>query len=460
MLVTSEPTQNESSISQIGGILAVLRSELIVYIQDEFTATFPYVTELHQNNLSQIIARLMNEGTTKAALAPAGFFAPITAASQSMKTIASKLHITSKPTPFFRLYQLSYLSLKADKLEELLNKILAFSYLDALQFCAEAEQNFSTLEVQLTQELEEFDTIIKALITKKYDEKIEAAVGETKHPLFGLLGGNDSSTLAQNLDKRLVRQFKLKSLLSALHAYCQLLIQLKRDQYTTLCQSISKPEQLALMKQSEKQKAEAILSDRTKEVLFRTLALLTEKNKSINELDDLGLSMLHKAIIKGDESSVNILLKAGAKVSVLTRKHGYSALCIAIVNVKTLKPRKDINFKIIEALFNKGADVNETISLYDHTAEELRPIIQCNILHFILFNDPTESPENRTFRENINLKLLELILKQNVDLTAYPVGDQSNARNIPNLLGDNKEQHEAIKLLRVYQQSHLATKCE
>lgn len=459
MFTTAESIENEVSISQIGGVLAVLRSELIVYIQDEFTTTFPYVSDLHQNNLSQTLDRLMKEETTKSALAPAGFFAPITAATQSVKNFASKIHIASKPTPFFRLYQLSYLAQKADKLEELLNKIQAFSYLDALQFCAEAEKNFSTLEVQLTQEIEEFDSNLNALITKKYTEKIEAAVGETKHPLFGLLGANDSSTLATNLEKKVVKQFKLKDLVTSVKTYCQLLSQLKKDQYSRLSQKISEPGQLVNSELSEKLKGHTLLSDRAREVLLKTLAMLTEKNRSINELDGSGLSMLHKAIIKADEGSVNILLKAGAKVTVLTRKHGYSPLCLSIVHVKNLKPRKDLNLNIIEALLKNGANVNETISLYDHDSENLKPIIQCNILHLILFSDPTQSPDKRTLRENINLDLVRLLLKQNVDLTSCPIGDQEgNARNIPNLLADKTEKNEAIEMIRAHQQQRIQPK--
>lgn len=459
-----ELADHDVSITQIAGIVAVLRSELIVYIKDKFGVKHVYQTTLKQDNLSLIVSELISELDAKKAIETANAQSYLGSTINFGKKIVST--ISSDPISESRLRQLSYLTKKADLLEQQLNEIQVLLSLDTLSFNEDKQKEFSTLGEQLKLELDEFSAKLSEMVSKRYTENVEAIVGESKHLLFGMMSNGDKSALAANLKVKILSQFNLEKLSKAVHSYCQMTLDLKRNQHTRLIKCLGIAVRKRLSEESEQYEQQLAKANQDKFVLFGALRRLGATNHQLQSghshcldvLDQNGLSMLHKAIIRGDLEDVNRLLEAKANPNVVTRKHGYSPLCLSIIHVQLLKLRKDMKLDIVKALLQKGVNVNEPISLYDHSDEStLKPIMQCNILHVILFENFAKNPSERTLRKDINLELVRLLLESGVDLTACPVGDpHDTARNIPNLLADESEQSEVITLLRQYQKKGLA----
>ena len=100
--------------------------------------------------------------------------------------------------------------------------------------------------------------------------------------------------------------------------------------------------------------------------------LLKTNTSNINKLNDSGLSPLHTSIIKGNIKIINLLIKNGAQINILSSKNKQTALHLAYIN-------KNINSKnIIELLINNGADEN-ILDIFNKKPSDYQTDIKTNL---------------------------------------------------------------------------------
>ena len=100
--------------------------------------------------------------------------------------------------------------------------------------------------------------------------------------------------------------------------------------------------------------------------------LLKTNTSNINKLNDSGLTPLHTSIIKGNIKIINLLIKNGAQINILSSKNKQTALHLAYIN-------KNINSKnIIELLINNGADEN-ILDIFNKKPSDYQTDIKTNL---------------------------------------------------------------------------------
>ena len=121
--------------------------------------------------------------------------------------------------------------------------------------------------------------------------------------------------------------------------------------------------------------------------------ILKKHSLNINQLNDNGLSPLHISVIKGNIKIINLLIKNGAKINILSSKNKQTPLHIAYLN-------NNSNSKnIIKLLINNGADVN-ILDIFNKKPSDYQTNLNNNNKDIIKTNINT----NKKTNNNNNIK--------------------------------------------------------
>ena len=121
--------------------------------------------------------------------------------------------------------------------------------------------------------------------------------------------------------------------------------------------------------------------------------ILKKNSLNINQLNSNGLSPLHISVIKGNIKIINLLIKNGAKINMLSSKNKQTPLHIAYLN--NSKNSKNI----IKLLINNGADVN-ILDIFNKKPSDYQTNLNNNNKNIIKTNINTNK---KTINNNIKI---------------------------------------------------------
>ena len=144
---------------------------------------------------------------------------------------------------------------------------------------------------------------------------------------------------------------------------------------------------------------------------------------NINKLNENGFSPLHLSIIKGNIKIINLLIKYGAKINILSSKNKQTPLHLAYIN------NNDYSKNIIELLLNNGAN-NNILDINNKKPSDYKPNIK----------------DNTSAKDNVRIYLqnkINNIINQTKKINNEKKGIKNNITN--NIKKEKKEKKETKK---------------